>query len=634
MGCDACEHNLMAEIEAKSDDELTDSERKAKQQFEAEGSTRGVVPTLFGQPAYGPLSSWDGAHCSFCHRVGQLVALAVAITVATVAAPSEVKAAGFYVGHGWVAIGVGVGVFVPLALLVGYYGRFPVLGPVFGGVLERVAATVNIYLTEHARQAYSPDTDAAETVPVAADDETYTGGDVTVVDDPPWDDSPDAEQVRQLRRQLEKKDELLAEKRAELREMKDEVGTKDSEIDELEQQIQQIEADRDQFREQLEEEREFFDKQWFGQSRPAREQIPTILRNPEGVPIGPKYYVKTVEIHLQQPGASGPHPFAFLVDEPGQDVSFIPDTIGHNEVDEYRQYGDFYPDPDTVKNPPEFEHPAHQAYPPTRPNANPDAYPNVLFHEDPSLVREARKEKNEVTGEPQQAVLTLAYTTDGNYVPPTYDPRGFENYTEEREKNQQLQRQLSVLQHSKKQLEDRVEDLQFQLDLSEDERERLKQEQSQLRDRAETALEVAHKQSREQSALQRGLSDAHADRLEQEEQLEQLREQAHRERRRAVLGNGHDVESSITNEKAKKKAEEVYWTAWQTIRATPWEPADYDKADVDNGDMPVAEAVADFRAASSDTYDGIEDDQDLVQGILMQIEDTVAPEVGVNGGGE
>ena len=141
-GCDSCEKNLKAEIGSKDESEMTEQE-KAVLEGEAEAP-------LY----YGPLSSWDGDYCEFCHGIGQLGGLVFGFFAFVIVQD-------FYsIGAG---VGAGLAVWLPLAIIIGYVGRFPVLGALFGPIIEKIfALQFDIFLTEAAREKYGsakPQTD-------------------------------------------------------------------------------------------------------------------------------------------------------------------------------------------------------------------------------------------------------------------------------------------------------------------------------------------------------------------------------------------------------------------------------------------------------------------------------------------
>jgi len=134
-GCDSCAKNLRAELGSKDDDDLTEEERAV-----LEGEKE--APKY-----YGPLSSWEGDFCEFCHGIGQAGAVFFGLL-------SFVVMTDFVSSYG-IGILVGLVVWLSLALVVGYVGRFPLLGALFGPIVEKVfALQFGVYLTEKAKRDY------------------------------------------------------------------------------------------------------------------------------------------------------------------------------------------------------------------------------------------------------------------------------------------------------------------------------------------------------------------------------------------------------------------------------------------------------------------------------------------------
>lgn len=141
-GCDSCEKNLKAELGSKDEEELTDEERA-------------ILEGESDPPKYnGPLAPVNVDYCEFCHGVGQAGALIFGSLFALIGI--------LEISQG-IGILIGLVVWVGLAIVVGYVGHFPVLGPLFGPIVEKVfALQFGIYLTEKARQQYgtgAPTTD-------------------------------------------------------------------------------------------------------------------------------------------------------------------------------------------------------------------------------------------------------------------------------------------------------------------------------------------------------------------------------------------------------------------------------------------------------------------------------------------
>lgn len=144
-GCEACEQQVQALIQAKeeSGEELTEQERKI-----AEGEAE--TPLL-----YGPLAFWvDIPWCSFCVTVGIVLAFMVD-GLLYLLAPHINPFLPFQITKEFLVVFLIVEIFMDLL-----FGRYPVLGAVFGPYFERFFAMFGIYLTWDAIAAYGPGMDS------------------------------------------------------------------------------------------------------------------------------------------------------------------------------------------------------------------------------------------------------------------------------------------------------------------------------------------------------------------------------------------------------------------------------------------------------------------------------------------
>lgn len=135
MGCEACEQNLKAEIGDKDEEEMSEEEKKVL-------SGEKEMPE-----AYGPLSSWDGAYCNFCHGMGQFGAFSIGIFILAMGMFMDLPFPYVFAFSLFTMIGT--------SIVVGYYGRFPVLGALIGPIVERIFALhFGIFLTEASKKKY------------------------------------------------------------------------------------------------------------------------------------------------------------------------------------------------------------------------------------------------------------------------------------------------------------------------------------------------------------------------------------------------------------------------------------------------------------------------------------------------
>lgn len=133
-GCDACDANVRAELESKDPEEITEEERQI---LEGESET-----PLF----YGPLAPTDIAYCEFCHAIGQVGAVFFGFLA-------------FWIATSLTEIGIGliVGglIWLSLTVVVGYVGRFPILGALFGPIVEKILAVqFGVFVTKSAQKKY------------------------------------------------------------------------------------------------------------------------------------------------------------------------------------------------------------------------------------------------------------------------------------------------------------------------------------------------------------------------------------------------------------------------------------------------------------------------------------------------
>lgn len=141
--CGSCSKNLAAEAANKDEEDMTESERKLAS---GEAELEDLAPSFLGAVAYGPLSDWDGDYCHFCFNIGLIGSAIIGVAVF------------YFLIHFypyWLSGYVGGGVSVTLMYIVGKIGRFPVLGALFGPIVEAIFARgFGVYLTAAAEQKY------------------------------------------------------------------------------------------------------------------------------------------------------------------------------------------------------------------------------------------------------------------------------------------------------------------------------------------------------------------------------------------------------------------------------------------------------------------------------------------------
>lgn len=617
-GCKGCGESLQAEVEAKqeSGEDLTEEEERILQADDPND----VVPTVFGIPAYGRLSSYDGVHCGFCEKVGY--GLSVLFT------------GGFYVGvdsyTSWASSTVATSAFLVLAiqlLMVALFGRYLLIGPVVGPIVEQVAAEYfGIYLTEKAKREY-PSTDGKQ--PTATDG----GADVltsntSTTDDPTPDfdstsdsvDLPESaldsvrdkarKKIQEYQRKTEALQEQLSEERSEKIEYKNDLQEKNQKLQSLQQEKQQTKQEAQKKEEKLDKARDRINKlSDFGHTR-SGDRIPVVYHHSKGGKVGQLWLVKTVEIHLERDDYYGTAEFAFCTEKaeeqlPSELQGNVPDTMNENQMKQWSDY--IYPDPERVSNPAKFVHMGKKGYPDVDLESQPmEEYPEVLFHENLARVREIRKEidQPDVENGVTQSVLTLAYDEQDQFVAPPYDARGFGSVQEYREKARQRYRKMQRLQNKLDHKQEHIEDLQHELKLLKDEV-----------DMKESFLDDARRQQRE--ATQAAMTAEHTQESERRntEVLKRQKQtyknvadrsmkaaQTERERRLEERAEGHGV---VNDYEEMKDEQQMLLDFVSAISTLGWQPDhhdgwDYDRVHDERDFAEMREIVNEYREENND----------------------------------
>lgn len=338
-------------------------------------------------------------------------------------------------------------------------------------------------------------------------------------------------------------------------------------------------------------------------------RIPLWIPAPNGGGlIGPYWYVKTVEVHLERDDYYGTAEFAFVVNRQGAQLpNHIPDYIDWDQIPRWEDH--LLPDPRTVKNPAEYEHMGKKGYPHIDLDERPfEEYPNVLFQENKARFRENRELVNKRFGELeiQHVSLTLAFTKKENdqgteewfYVPPAYDPRGFEQANEQRNLARKRYRQLRALQNQLEQKDEYVAELSHEIELLE---EQLNIKDGFLKDkREETKKAIAAATKMENN----GEEDRRAMRLLNEEVLS-----GRRQLEKALEGRRHSDERRVEeatdtnrileeNENMRERERKVD-RAFQRIYGSGWESLevefDFEAIDNGGGEHTKEEVISQFR---------------------------------------
>lgn len=622
-GCKGCGENVEAEIEAKEESggQLTQHEQRIKEEGAA------AVPF-----AYGPLSSYNGTFCGFCLRVGVL--LVFVVTGLTAFFGRERLATEIVAGvEGWSLLLL----FSVLQLgLVLWLGRYPILGAVFGPIVERIAASLGWYITAKAERDYAGESD--EEIPVAAQDVDMdeveweeldvgeqipqgTSVDLEVPDNLAGRDevinrlrdqietvkeraeywktkaSARKEMLNERSAELQKRDDELQKKQKSLKQLKNEKNQKEQRLEKKEERVQTLETKLDQLS----------DFQLATADQQKETRIPIWVPHAEkgGSKVGPYWLVQTVQVQYNRKDWSGSGWHALVVDDKSDPLpGSVPNKITSDEVSRWEEH--LLPRPDEVTNPAEYEHMDSPAYDHVNLNQRPlDEYPRVLFHESLSQTREALNEIEEsISGVVNSVSLTLAYDTNGNYVPPSYDPRGFESRTEWENLARKRNRLIQSLTAEKRNLTNTIDDLRHALQTTQQELQAESISAEQARKHADEALSSLREKNRNLKETRQALETAedhakfHWNNWEQANKaLKDEREDRLKEKR-AQTDTVKQYESLHDRDELARKlfnAIEVVWPGRNGDR-----PYDYDAIREGESDHSREDVIRDFYQRADD----------------------------------
>lgn len=600
-----CKVHVQNEIKEKADrgEELSDEEQSILNADSEELDQ--LVPS-----AYGPLSGANIAHCPFCHRVGQVGAFTIGAIIGSVL---YLQAGGIKI-EPTVGFGIGLAVWLVLAAVVGYKGYFPVLGPLIGPRVERLLAGIGKYPTATARREYR-DSEAATDGGTAVEN----GANVIVGEDAQEVHLPDdyfevqedraREKFRHLKRKLEAAQESLSEERAEKFELKEELENNRQELKKTKQVEQQAQQQLQDHEEELQTANQKVQQlSDFGHNRDAQNRLPIMVWD-NGVPVGPKWFVKIVQVKLDIEGYHGTYKFAFVVNDQAAELpDHIPSTIQESELGRYEDH--LLPHPEKVRNPPEYEHMGEPGYPHVdRTDAPVEEYPRVLFWEDLGEVRDARQRIDETTkeNEIQHAFLTLAYDTRGRYVPPPFDARGFEPRSELRDKARKRFQQIRELNMFLESKDNVIDDLQHQLTVLEErfkmQEGRIRDSQEQAKSLSEAAFKMTRQSEQDRKKIEHLNNEAETSKLIADRATEQVRNE-----RKKRMDDAAEDSRLLSNYNAAHNREQVMSRVFNAIWGSGWnhptDPYDYEAIKEGKSDTPIAEVVREFRAeADPDEYD-------------------------------
>lgn len=618
-----CKKHLWNQVKEKEDQEglesLTETERKIATADESELDE--VVPEN-----YGPASDYDGDYCKFCYWVGRLGAAVTGAAIALVLFWFVSRHSGLvneqqlYASGGALVLGFLAWVYLDRKVKV--KGYFPVLGPRLGPIVERLFAAIGIHVTATARRKYAQEQPVSDGGVDVIDGEDYdlkTNPDVDEHELP--DNYFDAQEqafrqkLQRLRDKKESLEESLRNERGEKIELKNELEETQQEINTVKQAKKKKEEEISNYKEKMEE----LDTKiqhlsdWghaAGDSDRQRNRIP-VTRHGNGATVGiGKWLVKVVEVRLDdRMDFHEPAKFAFCVDSPGEDIpSHIPEVIT-----DWKRYEDYlYPHPDNVKNPAKFVHPGEAGYPNVDLTDRPiNEYPEVLFHSDLSKVRAERQrmEEEREVGSLENVGAKLAYDKDGNYVPPSFDIRGFESLQEQRNLAQKRYRHIRMLESQLEQKEECVEDLRHAVTVLENQLDLKDGFLQDARDQARGATEAAMLTEQQTEQARRGVEymkhQNHHNRELWEEANEQLRN-VEEERIKDNAELSQTVEEYNNMDQRKRNSDKLFQAIW----GLGWESAekefDFEKIEAGESEHSKEDVISQLR---HEVEQGIEQDK-------------------------
>ena len=570
IGCSGCAEGTKAEIEEKDRADLTEDERRLLD-AETEEEMNAAMPTF-----YGPLSSWDGAYCRFCHRVGQVGALVFGAAAWAIAS--------LYLNYGTqLSIGAGVGTWITLALIVGYAGRFPVLGPVFGPVVERIFASMGIYLTKKAEKEYSGEDesmneqyDFGESVEIPENDEQYQDFRGNEADHFQTQIEKIKEQRDQFQELVKQEREKRQDVQQELQSIKDEKQEIQQETQQKSQKIEQVQEEKQKLRESIRLGTQ--SGMTKGPGNPTIDDAtPVVMPHASGAGhVGPFWMLQIVEYRHNELHDSIPVPFGVWDLE---ELQQIPDTVPDvADAQDFPQLEDYFMfDPRGLDQSIDFTTTTHRKFDPEEDNA--------LFHGDRGQVEDLRAEAlnpdSELGIDFSQAFLELGFDTNLNPVPLEADSRGFERREELRNQKRKAEKNFREMQQRAKQTRERLEDLQHDLQLKQEKIEDLQSRVTHLRQREKEAVNAARSMEYNQGILQDQSRFAHKEREQLEDDLEITNQRRKEERRRKLKDSDEHAEEVAKMDSQREKNRERIELVEEILDV--WNDSEWDDEEAKNG---------------------------------------------------
>lgn len=542
--CDGCDEKTKEQIENKDPDDRSDREQAI---LDGEETT----------PRFnGPLVPNNVTHCSFCHGVGQLGALVFGVAGYGLATHFELGSA--------VAIGAGVWLF--LALVVGIVGHFPILGPIFGPIVE------DMFSGSKDEQQTATDGGKPEYDGPTIEDVDVDSGQVQTFDENNIDTES---QLKQLQKENEEAWQLADMRKQYIRDLEAELEDTEDSFEDLEQKVESWKEQAEQYKEQKQNLEQLIAKDAYNgvigskadhiAFRPMNANAMEKAEIGGGVPGGPmwiddivEYYNKpTNTIHYLAYGVVGSEDKLAEIEE-------ITDTITRSDLDGLE--GQLFPNPHETDQLPTHKHPGVEGFDFS------EGHRPLFWFPIPGIT-ECRKETKSDPEFPYQLFPNiLAYDLENNYAPAPFDSKGFERIQILREAKQELQEVARDKMREVEDMRNRMEALQHKVQSLEQENEDLetyknhyRQNQLQLEDEVRS-----QQQSRNYQDRVVRYQDDKIDQINDEKQA--LKEDRDTQRRKA-LEESMSTQDLFSEYEDKGIVKEDQRKAVRVLRKGGWQPS-------------------------------------------------------------
>jgi predicted nucleic acid-binding Zn-ribbon protein len=530
-------------------------------------------------------------------------------------------------GSPWI---LGAGVALALLAHVLVFGRFLVLGALFGPIFERAFAQVGVYLTKKARDEYGGEktaTTGSHNQPVRDIPEKPTrpatdGGTATEVPDstpvPSMGQNEDHARLQEKYETLEQRfetlqevarerDDRIAELESQLTETEGEVDNLQSELESKQKTINEKENEVETLKGQLGLAARSIGDTGFGNAKPV------IVPHPDkDTDVGIFWAVKrteydSTEFATRQPALLGAWDPSKLMDGKIPDPTQIPEQMGEEWLSSHEDL--FVVSPDDYTEPIDFLDRDHRKYDPDTDNA--------LIHgswaEADSVAEMALEDLESPYDLP---VLRLGVDMNGNPVRDRGDDSG--ELRQLRSRKKELKRQFRKMRSIAERRADNMEELQNELQIKREEVNDLRQDLENARQREREARQGIT-QIQQQAQVHRGRADLAEEEAEQWQREAEAAQRSRRVTQSQNLREGGSRELEQTKEQAKTGRQQKEIEIIEKIR--PIHPnndeIDWDRLDDPAYDKDRSEVIKGF--VSMDENELPSDQAEMVQVEVMDM---------------